>query len=471
MVALSGLPVTRRSASVDRGAWERGSFEATRRGPPRVAAARRSLSPDDGSDSVAAGSRPDWCGPLIRGLMIGLPLALIFAVLFASADPIFRRGVDDLLGLADRSRRRCRGASCSSFACAWLAAGTAVGRGGRDPRRSNAARRSARPRGLGARRSPALGSGPPRRWSSSPSSTWSSALFVGLQIAYLFGGLDTLAAVGMTYSDYARRGFFELVAAACLAGAVVVALETTSSGGAAVPRRRCSGCVGLTGDRPRLRRRCAPALPGRVRLDGAAAVRLRRDHRAGSGARRHGRSLVSGERIRWLGHALAVIGVVALVGLNAGRPAAFVAERNIERVIDPSLVPPDGHAGLDADYLRVLPDDAIPVLVAALPRLPEPDATPGPLPPRDSAGPSWRPIPRSRRRPPGTSVANGRGTALETRPMSRPALRLGRVSLCVALPFEPPIEPMLAKAVRCAAERRRLAVRAQVGRLPGARLP
>lgn len=51
-------------------------------------------------------------------------------------------------------------------------------------------------------------------------------------------------------------------------------------------------------------------------------------------------------------------------------PAAFVAERNAERVIDPSLVPADGRAGLDVAYLRVLPDDAIPVLVGALPALP-----------------------------------------------------------------------------------------------------
>ena len=66
------------------------------------------------------------------------------------------------------------------------------------------------------------------------------------------------------------------------------------------------------------------------------------------------------DRRRWLGHAMAVLGVVALVGLNLVAPAAFVAERNIERVLDPTLVPPDGHAGLDADYLAVLPDDAIP---------------------------------------------------------------------------------------------------------------
>ena len=57
------------------------------------------------------------------------------------------------------------------------------------------------------------------------------------------------------------------------------------------------------------------------------------------------------DRTRWLGHAMAVIGVVALVGLNVLAPAAFVAERNLERVIDPSLVPPDGEVALDADYL------------------------------------------------------------------------------------------------------------------------
>jgi hypothetical protein len=80
------------------------------------------------------------------------------------------------------------------------------------------------------------------------------------------------------------------------------------------------------------------------------------------------------DRTRWLGHAMAVIGVVALVGLNLMAPAAFVAQRNLQRVIEPGLVPPDGEATLDADYLAGLPDDAIPVLVAALPQLPSVDA-------------------------------------------------------------------------------------------------
>src|SRR5258705_422387 len=44
------------------------------------------------------------------------------------------------------------------------------------------------------------------------------ATFVVLQLAYLFGGLDTMAAGGITYANYARHGFFQLVAVTCLAG-------------------------------------------------------------------------------------------------------------------------------------------------------------------------------------------------------------------------------------------------------------
>jgi hypothetical protein len=40
--------------------------------------------------------------------------------------------------------------------------------------------------------------------------------FMLIQAAYFFGGLDTLDRTGMTYAHYARRGFFELVAVACL---------------------------------------------------------------------------------------------------------------------------------------------------------------------------------------------------------------------------------------------------------------
>jgi len=51
-------------------------------------------------------------------------------------------------------------------------------------------------------------------------------------------------------------------------------------------------------------------------------------------------------------------------------PQTFVAERNLERSIDPSLVPPGGRTGLDADYLELLGDEAVPSIVAAVDRLP-----------------------------------------------------------------------------------------------------
>ena len=100
MVAFSGLPVTRRSASMvaGLGLWAVGAIAW---GPPRmIAAARPAERPD--TDAAWADDRrrlPAWVGPVGRGLLIGIPLAVIFAVLFASADPIFRRGLDEVFGL------------------------------------------------------------------------------------------------------------------------------------------------------------------------------------------------------------------------------------------------------------------------------------------------------------------------------------------------------------------------------------
>jgi hypothetical protein len=197
--------------------------------------------------------------------------------------------------------------------------------------------------------------------------------FVGLQLAYLFGGLDTMAAAGLTYADYARRGYFELVAAACLAGGVIVGLDLN------------------------VRRRTLPYLVLAVALVALTIVMLASAAlRLGLYQQAYGwtelrlyvavsivalavtlvalAGVLLTDRTRWLGHAMIVIGLVSLVALNLISPPAFVAQRNLERVLDPSLVPPGGQAALDTSYLEALPDDAIPALVAALPRLASDDA-------------------------------------------------------------------------------------------------
>ena len=358
LVAFSGLPVTRRSASVV-AVMAAMTLEATVAGAARVI---RTFRPGASLRSIRV---PAAAVPFARGLFLALPLAVIFAILFASADPIFRRTVADFLGW-QLDLGGLPGRMLFVLACSWLAAGmlsvSAVG----IPEISRSSLGAAARTGVVV---------PEGRLGAAEALIVLVVidavvgLFVGLQIAYLFGGQNTILAAGMTYSDYARRGFFELVAAACLAGAVVVVLEAT------VARRSRPYLVALLG---------LLALTAVVLVSAALRLRLYQDAYGWTELRLYvlttivslaaALALMTGlaltDRMRWLGHGLAVIGVVALVALNVLAPSAFVAARNVERVIDPTLVAPGGHAGLDATYLGVLPDDAVPILVEALPGLP-----------------------------------------------------------------------------------------------------
>jgi hypothetical protein len=363
LAAMSGLAVTRRSASVIAmmAAW---GVEAM------LVGAARAIDRTKATREWRLGPVPAWVAPVARGLVIGLPLGLIFVVLFASADPIFRDTIADLLGfrvdLGDLPGR-----ALFTLAAAWLSAGmiSIAAAGLPDLERASL--------GAAARTGPltvARSLGLPEALVILAVIDIVVGAFVGLQVAYLFGGLDTLEAAGITYAQYARRGFFELVAAACLASTVVVVLE------AMVERRSRAYLTALV---------ALVALTGLVLVSASMRLGLYQAAYGWTELRLYVLAaivtmgaglvvmlgLVLTDQSRWLGHAFAVLGLVSLVGLNLVAPAAFVAARNIERVMDPSLVPPDGHSGLDAEYLAVLPDDAIPVMVDALPRLPAHEAS------------------------------------------------------------------------------------------------
>jgi uncharacterized protein DUF4153 len=362
VAAFSGLAVTTRSLSVVlvMGVWVVESLVA---GTFRLLAAARPAA------RVQPRTVPGWVGPIGRGLVLAVPLVVILAVLFASADPIFRNGMDSLLGLRI-DLGDLPGRVLVIVAITWLAGGLLSVAAGGLPALERASLGAAAPtRAVGLQRS--LGS--TEALVVLIGVDLVVGLFVGLQLAYLFGGLDTLAAVGMTYSAYARRGYFELVAAAGLSGGILVALEYL-----AVRTRAylalSSVLVGLT-----LVVLASAAFRMQLYQDAYGWTELRLYVAVSIVAM--AATLVTlaafllTDRTRWLGHAMAVIGVVSLIGLNLIAPAAFVAERNLQRVIDPRLVPPDGEATLDADYLAVLPDDAIPAMVAALPRLPAAEST------------------------------------------------------------------------------------------------
>lgn len=326
---------------------------------------------------------PPAARAVARGLAIALPLLLLFALLFASADAIFASVAERLFDWqVDLGEVPFRLAV--AFIVAWPVAGLlAVATGAADPFVVDgpaATRGAGRPpmQSLGA----AVATVPPAHALSRLGATEAVTIlvaidalfvvFVGLQVAYLFGGLDTMAAGGITYANYARRGFFELVAVTCVSGGLIVGLnavvaERTRSfiaaavvlaGLTAVVLASAAFRMGLYQDAygwTELRFYIAATICWLGIGIAAAVVLLARD------------------RMRWLIHAMTIGALVVLAAVNAIGPQRYVAEANVARLLNPALVPPDGRQGLDLDYVLTLGHDADPALVAALPALEPPD--------------------------------------------------------------------------------------------------
>ncbi len=195
------------------------------------------------------------------------------------------------------------------------------------------------------------------------------AAFVVLQLAYLFGGRDTMAVAGLTYAEYARRGFFELVAVAVLAGMLVVALDLAV---AVRGRAQVVASLALLG------------LTAVVLLSAFVRLRLYQDMYGWTELRFvvvvaigwlavalvATAWLLLARMTRWTLHVLGIMVLVTVAGMNIVGPQAFVTDRNLERALNPAIVPPGGRTGLDGSYLGTLGDEAMPAVVAAYPGLP-----------------------------------------------------------------------------------------------------
>jgi hypothetical protein len=366
MAALGGAAVTRRSALAIT-ILAAGVLGWVCLGIVRVAAAARQ---SDGTPGWRGRSQlPGWAAPVARGLLIALPVLLMFVALFASADAIFAVFAGRLLGLQmDLGEMPIR--VLVAFAVAWPVAGLlAVGVGAARVDRQPVAPLA---QSLGAAVAEPLPLLP--RLGAIEAATILVAVdvlfatFVFLQLAYLFGGLDTMAAGGITYANYARGGFFQLVAVTGLAGGLVVCLH-------AVVEERTRGfiwsAVALAG------------LAGVVLASAALRLALYQQAYGWTELRFYidatiawlGIGIVAAtllflrNQMRWLAHAMAIAAIAVLVGVNAVGPQRLVAAENVGRLLDPALVPPDGRRGLDLDYMLTLDDDAVPDLVRSLPAL------------------------------------------------------------------------------------------------------
>ncbi|HVE99156.1 MAG TPA: DUF4173 domain-containing protein [Mycobacteriales bacterium] len=191
------------------------------------------------------------------------------------------------------------------------------------------------------------------------------AMFAGVQVVAVSGGADrVLRTAGLTYAEYARSGYFQLLAAVAVTLLVLLgvrALRASAEPDAALRRLSVVACAltvvcvatavrrlalyehafGLT--MLRLYVLVSAAWLGAVL--GLVAVAL-----AGTRSRR-----------QWLPGAVLVTTVGFLLTLAVVNPEALVVRRNVARA--------EAGRSLDVTYLASLSSDAVPAIVDSLPRL------------------------------------------------------------------------------------------------------
>jgi hypothetical protein len=194
-------------------------------------------------------------------------------------------------------------------------------------------------------------------------------LFIGfmlVQLRYLFGGASLVeVTAGLSYAEYARRGFFELVASAALVVPMLLladwAAAPQSARGRTVLRATMLvlvvllvGVIASAAYRMRLYQAAYGLTELRVYVSvgivGLTAVLAWLVL-----------TVLRGRRERF-GFGVVMTGVACVVALHVINPHALVARVNIARAI--------GGATYDGEYLRTLSADAVPALLSRLDQLP-----------------------------------------------------------------------------------------------------
>src|SRR6185437_13478081 len=149
--------------------------------------------------------------PALRGAVIAAPVVLVLMLLFASADPVLARGRDaiyDVFSNWGDMPRIVFGLLLGLFVLgAYAATRTAGSSASAGVMPSTGVDRI----GLTERRI-VLGAAATVSW-----------LFVLLQLSYLFGASPAIAGSGVTFAEYAHRGFGELTVAATIAALLIIA--------------------------------------------------------------------------------------------------------------------------------------------------------------------------------------------------------------------------------------------------------
>ncbi|MFJ7047249.1 DUF4153 domain-containing protein [Streptomyces sp. NPDC101112] len=289
-----------------------------------------------------AGGDRSKVGPALRSLAVAAGLLLVFGVLFAQADAAFA----DLLGALVPDVSTEDGPWRVLLLMLGLVGTLAAARTAAAPTRWDRVQvPAARARGRVEWALPLVGL------------IVLFAAFNAVQLAVLFGGYDAvLAETGLTYAQYARQGFWQLLTATLLTLAVIVVALRWA------PRTRSSD---RTLVRAVLGTLCALAL-----VVVASAVRRMDMYVEAYGLTRLRISVVAMEL--WLGlvivlimaagvwgarllpRAVAVSALAGVLAFGFVSPDELIAERNVERY--------ETTGRFDLEYARGLSADAVPVL-------------------------------------------------------------------------------------------------------------
>jgi hypothetical protein len=312
--------------------------------PPRVAGWVQRAVPASGVGGVSRGR------VLRAGVVVAVTMALtlVFGGLFASADPAFARVLDGLTPEWSVGQLIAR-ALVFGVVVAFVLIGAYL-----------------------VRFAPNLDVAAPRPMRAIPTWEWALPLtvlnvlflgFVAVQATVLFGGHEhVLGTEGLTYAEYARQGFWQLLWVAALTLLVLAVVIRVAARVESRDRLVLRVLVGTL---------CATSV----------VVVISAIHRMWVYQQAYGFSVqrlvvitielwlgavflliaVAGITMagRWLPRAVLFAGVAALLGLAVLNPERFIAEQNIDRC--------EQSGQLDADYLLRLSPDAEP----ALQRLPE----------------------------------------------------------------------------------------------------
>jgi hypothetical protein len=156
---------------------------------------------------------PVW--GLLRGLLFALPIIICFGSLLAAGDLVFKERLNDILGLEDLVANIFRGILILVYA--YLLAGILMHSAlkSRDENILNNNRQLIKPF-LGFTESTVIFG----------SVSVLFLLFVIVQFQYFFGGETNIGVSGYTYSQYARRGFNELVTVAFFSLVLILGLSS-----------------------------------------------------------------------------------------------------------------------------------------------------------------------------------------------------------------------------------------------------